>query len=563
MFLSMAAAYMAHGSHTPQDGVAVSDCWERMISASPLRLARALPASCSESAALFGKATLSTQSEDPDKLKRPEAMDFYNWFSLTSTLVLHQANMPGDGGYTNSTGVDYSPPSPAYNSSGPSRPLTPVAHDNSSPASALKPATSVKEACPEDTTSQSKIFDKPPPTAPRSMRQNTSPPPQPLRRVGSYRDATPHRSERSESYRPCQSRYGSDLRRPERAPVANSYQALSPHRPRMSWADYKIGAPSTDVRYLRYLEDALERCNSPRTDHVNQSSRGMDGASLANSAQQVAATNPATGPSPVEDAVSKEHETVTVVGAKARQDVHTSSPVKAGVGETGQDTTTPPDKHGSREDNFSNRDYTDRQQLESRAQEDMQKGLGLPQPKTRLNESSRHDTYPSQDCRPSVHPGVRDDVAVRERGKHPLPTKPPQSQPNLGQQMDGMAHSSTSHAAHLHNSTPYMKSHLSGPSKAQLSRTDPGMKPFKSAQMVNKADKYKQITCPSWNHSGCRLIEAHCIFAHKTTGRVAPRGNETEAKDFTCPRWREDSCTRQTWEYCPARVASTPMQRLE
>ena len=57
-----------------------------------------------------------------------------------------------------------------------------------------------------------------------------------------------------------------------------------------------------------------------------------------------------------------------------------------------------------------------------------------------------------------------------------------------------------------------------------------------------RGDKYKHLTCPSWKSSECRLVEDHCIFAHRDTGCYAPSGY-SKAKDFTCPGWRDGRCS--------------------
>ncbi|KAL2432348.1 hypothetical protein ABEF95_006412 [Exophiala dermatitidis] len=54
---------------------------------------------------------------------------------------------------------------------------------------------------------------------------------------------------------------------------------------------------------------------------------------------------------------------------------------------------------------------------------------------------------------------------------------------------------------------------------------------------------YKHITCPQWKYTSCLFAEAHCLYAHRETGRVTPYGDSL-ARDFTCPRWFQGQCRR-------------------
>ncbi|KAJ4556487.1 hypothetical protein HRR78_002148 [Exophiala dermatitidis] len=58
---------------------------------------------------------------------------------------------------------------------------------------------------------------------------------------------------------------------------------------------------------------------------------------------------------------------------------------------------------------------------------------------------------------------------------------------------------------------------------------------------------YKHITCPHWKYTSCLFAEAHCLYAHRETGRVAPYG-DSPARDFTCPGWFQGQCRRSASE---------------
>ncbi|KAK5064686.1 hypothetical protein LTR84_000520 [Exophiala bonariae] len=56
---------------------------------------------------------------------------------------------------------------------------------------------------------------------------------------------------------------------------------------------------------------------------------------------------------------------------------------------------------------------------------------------------------------------------------------------------------------------------------------------------------YKSITCPWWRKGRCNLFEDHCLFAHSDTGHYAPNGRNP-ARAFTCAEWREGRCQKSS-----------------
>ncbi|KIW51521.1 hypothetical protein, variant 2 [Exophiala xenobiotica] len=113
-------------------------------------------------------------------------------------------------------------------------------------------------------------FDVPPPTAPRSMRRDISPPP--LRRSDTYRPSEPQeRRGQFDSYRPVPSRHSGHIHPENRYPVYDRYRPYTTQddgnvdhqrEPKYPSRGYDIGAPETRVggprRYLWWSKDSRE-----------------------------------------------------------------------------------------------------------------------------------------------------------------------------------------------------------------------------------------------------------------------------------------------------------------
>ena len=87
--------------------------------------------------------------------------------------------------YINTTGVQISPPSPVDNTPPSSRHPSPLESHNARSSPVSSQVRSVKQPPLNSHRQSSRAFDIQPPTAPRSMRQNISPPP--LKRSETYR----------------------------------------------------------------------------------------------------------------------------------------------------------------------------------------------------------------------------------------------------------------------------------------------------------------------------------------------------------------------------------------
>ncbi|KAJ9603491.1 hypothetical protein H2200_012269 [Cladophialophora chaetospira] len=271
--------------------------------------------------------------------------------------------MSPSGGFANSMGVDFSPLSSVDYSPGPS------------PTGPIQVSRSKEDATPF------KTFNRPPPTAPRSMRHNISPPP--LRRADTFRDSGP--LDRYEPYTTSRRRYSDDFRRPERAPASDSYRPPSPRRRDAAWEDGRTRFSPRGDKYVRSSETVRKRRDSVTKYPLEQPKRGPE-ADAPSSTRQATSTDFIIEAS--KEARAKAREAARLVAEKINQTVKTSSPL------SGHDTKIDKPRK-SYEDDYVLRDdngkYLQEDRVQIGATKGMQKGLAEPQPQKQLGIPSHHE----------------------------------------------------------------------------------------------------------------------------------------------------------------------------
>ncbi len=291
-------------------------------------------------------------------------------------------------GFTNSTGVDYSPPSPVDYSSGSDRQSYRAKHDDKSPVYAYSPASPVKRARPNDATPALKKLKKPPPTAPRSMRQNISPPP--LRRADTIRDHGPRRPDQYEAGRPSRRRYSDEFRRFEKARASDSYIPLSPRRRDAAREDSRTPSSPRDDRHGRPAETGRRRRSSILDNHADRPKIGtgeaisLDGAGKASGSKSVVGVN--------NEALFTARKAARLIADKINQQVDPATKLDARGIRLDQRRKSDQDEHVQEDDEVD--DHEEGEYVESETTKaGTQHGLALPQPEMRLNIPSHHEAY--------------------------------------------------------------------------------------------------------------------------------------------------------------------------
>ena len=129
---------------------------------------------------------------------------------------------------SSSRGVDFSPPSPIDYSPGSSRRSSSAALENLSSSYISSPKSSIKGESLKATHHDAQTFAIQPPTGPRSMRRNISPPP--LRRADTYKGSGRRCLDDYEPYRRSRRRFSGGVRLDGKGAVLDCYRPSSTHR---------------------------------------------------------------------------------------------------------------------------------------------------------------------------------------------------------------------------------------------------------------------------------------------------------------------------------------------
>ncbi|KAK5272745.1 hypothetical protein LTR99_002141 [Exophiala xenobiotica] len=427
--------------------------------------------------------------------------------------------------------------------------------------------------------------DVPPPTAPRSMRRDISPPP--LRRSDSYRPSEPQdRRGHFDSYSPAPSRHSDHLHSENRYPSYDRYRPYTRQEngdvdnkrdPKYSSRGYDIDATETRAsgprRSLCRSKDSWEDKSRSVTNQQNRmqpSTWGLrtysdkTGGSVSQPAsaiqiqemeKQIAPRDPEADVEG-DDGHSGDFQNALKAGATG---------LASGKHSSSRDSSALPWSHAStpriiipqlpQSPPYSPQlsspyDSDDHQQSMCSATVDKEPMIEAPDKGSWVKTDKVEDFVcgrclrKKREAASSHHSGVPKILSdVRTIEDNPVPvnaTQPPTNRTPATTRWAGSENNRSCITKNMTDGRDMLHAHQ------QVQSSPAGA--VKAANSVTtdsamQGTRYKRITCPRWQFGGCFFAEAHCEFAHRDTGHSAPFGNRP-AKDFTCPRWMSESCQK-------------------